>query len=252
MPQLFKGNYVKVKHLRLQFMEESYLAIVEAGTTSFMVCIFSEKKCSRCSRTITSFTTHFTCMEHSIVGLNKSWRAPQRLWMQRYVWKWSISTGPNLKFSLKLTLVSFNNNYLITRNQWRIQGSQRWAPIPERRSNLFITSNDRPFGCPIICTDTNSQCYFVNKHLNNAWYIKGHWPTGRPYLATIASNDLANFPGKLHENEEFLGQRGMRPSRTPRSANGNVGSLLMRREKLSLWRCSHTGWKQLFSGILVS
>ena len=27
---------------------------------------------------------------------------------------------------------------------------------------LCITSNYRKFGCPIICTDTNSQCYFFH------------------------------------------------------------------------------------------
>ena len=53
-----------------------------------------------------------------------------------------------------------------------------------------ITGNDRSFGCPIIFTDTNSQLYFVHQHLNHAWYNKGHWLTGRPYLAMIVSNVL--------------------------------------------------------------
>ena len=26
-------------------------------------------------------------------------------------------------------------------------------------TNSFISGNDRPFGCPIICTDLYSQCY---------------------------------------------------------------------------------------------
>ena len=30
------------------------------------------------------------------------------------------------------------------------------------------TINDRPFGCLIIYIDTNLQCYFVHRHLNNA------------------------------------------------------------------------------------
>ena len=30
---------------------------------------------------------------------------------------------------------------------------------------FFITSNDRPFGCPISCIDIYSQCYFVHWHL---------------------------------------------------------------------------------------
>ena len=34
--------------------------------------------------------------------------------------------------------------------------------------NLIITRNDHSFSCPIIYTDTNSQCCFVHIHLNNA------------------------------------------------------------------------------------
>ena len=30
---------------------------------------------------------------------------------------------------------------------------------------------------------------FVQKHLNNAWYINAHDLIGRPYLAIIASNE---------------------------------------------------------------
>ena len=41
-----------------------------------------------------------------------------------------------------------------------------------------------------VCMDTNSQCYFINQLLNNAWCNKGHWLTGRPYLAMTASNVL--------------------------------------------------------------
>ena len=29
-------------------------------------------------------------------------------------------------------------------------------------STMIISKNDRTFDCPIICTDTNSQCYFVH------------------------------------------------------------------------------------------
>ena len=57
-----------------------------------------------------------------------------------------------------------------------------------------ITRNHRTFGCPIICADANSQCYLV--HLNNAWYNKGHWLTGRPYLAMIASNETMGNIGE--------------------------------------------------------
>ena len=37
-------------------------------------------------------------------------------------------------------------------------------------NNMYISSNDRSFGCPIVYTDSNSQCYLVYRHLNNAWY----------------------------------------------------------------------------------
>ena len=29
-------------------------------------------------------------------------------------------------------------------------------------SDIFIISNDRPLGCPIICSDIYSQCYYVH------------------------------------------------------------------------------------------
>ena len=31
-----------------------------------------------------------------------------------------------------------------------------------------ITSHDRSFGCPIIYTDTHSQCHYVHRHIKNA------------------------------------------------------------------------------------
>ena len=55
----------------------------------------------------------------------------------------------------------------------------------------LISSNDRLFGCPIICTDTLSKCHFVHWQLiDNAWYNKVHWLIGTPYLSMIASRDV--------------------------------------------------------------
>ena len=36
-----------------------------------------------------------------------------------------------------------------------------------------------------------SLCYFVHKHLNNAWYNKAHLLIGKPYLTIIASNGIS-------------------------------------------------------------
>ena len=57
---------------------------------------------------------------------------------------------------------------------------------------LNITSNDRPFGCPI-----NSQCYFVHRHLNNAWHNNAHTLMGTPCLTITASNETRFRKGKL-------------------------------------------------------
>ena len=37
-----------------------------------------------------------------------------------------------------------------------------------------IIRNERPFGWPVICIDTNSQCYFVRRHLNNVLHKNAH------------------------------------------------------------------------------
>ena len=55
-------------------------------------------------------------------------------------------------------------------------------------TNMYITSNDRSFGCPIVYTDSNPQCYLVHRHLNNAWYKQTHSLIGTLCLAMIASN----------------------------------------------------------------
>ena len=38
----------------------------------------------------------------------------------------------------------------------------------ERLTN-FITSYDRPFGCPIMCSDIYSQCYYAHWHLRQCF-----------------------------------------------------------------------------------
>ena len=54
--------------------------------------------------------------------------------------------------------------------------------------DAIVTSNGRPFGCPIIYTDMNSQCYFAHRHLNNAWHNNTHSLMRRSCLTIIASN----------------------------------------------------------------
>ena len=54
----------------------------------------------------------------------------------------------------------------------------------KRCSCLWITSNDRSLGCPIICTDTIHNA----THLNNVWYINAPSLIRKPYLAIIACN----------------------------------------------------------------
>ena len=55
-------------------------------------------------------------------------------------------------------------------------------------SFTLIHRNCCSFSSRIICPDTNSKCLFIHQHLNNAWYNKSHWLTGRPYLAIIVGD----------------------------------------------------------------
>ena len=59
-----------------------------------------------------------------------------------------------------------------------------------RKKDIFVSldkfSNDRPFGCPIIYTDTNSQYYFVHKHLNNASHNNVHLPIWKVMLSQVS------------------------------------------------------------------
>ena len=52
-------------------------------------------------------------------------------------------------------------------------------------SSKNITSNDRSFVCPIICTGIYSPCYFVHWHLQQ-WLIQAHWLIEMPYLSNVA------------------------------------------------------------------
>ena len=104
----------------------------------------------------------------------------------------NLTTLPSGVFSeltsLKLLKLRFNNlttlnpgilmwaNYKLEniRNQWRIQDFSEGrnprcsdANLLWGRCHSTITSNDRPFACPIIYTDKNSQFHFVHRHLNN-------------------------------------------------------------------------------------
>ena len=54
-------------------------------------------------------------------------------------------------------------------------------------------SLDRPFNCQVIHTDTNSLCYFIHRHPNNAWHNNAHSLTGMPYLTIIASNEMGEL-----------------------------------------------------------
>ena len=63
-----------------------------------------------------------------------------------------------------------------------------WTTYKYLSSN--ITSNDRPFGCPII-TELCSQCYFVHWHLQQCLIHQAHWLLGTPYLSIIVSNDMS-------------------------------------------------------------
>ena len=50
-------------------------------------------------------------------------------------------------------------------NRFRFIGDLLWIPAFSYNFSVLITSNVRPLGCPIICTDIYSQCYCVHWHL---------------------------------------------------------------------------------------
>ena len=66
----------------------------------------------------------------------------------------------------------------------------------------YITSNNRPFGCPIT---SSAQTFIHNSILfidvsNNACYNKVHWLIKTPYLSVIARNDCATW---VKEDDTF-------------------------------------------------
>ena len=54
--------------------------------------------------------------------------------------------------------------------------------------SALITSNGRPCGCWITCTDIYSQCYLFINTFNNSRSNKTHWLIVMPYLSVIASD----------------------------------------------------------------
>ena len=72
------------------------------------------------------------------------------------------------------------------------------AKIQTKMQNKCITNNDRPFGCLIIYTDKNSQCYFVHRHINNVWLKNAHSLMGKPCL-TIKIQMLFGGSTVFHE-----------------------------------------------------
>ena len=83
--------------------------------------------------------------------------------------------------------VTMNNPSSPSESSFYVSGLN--ISIKEKRCN--ITSNDRSFGCPIICTDIYSQWYFVHYSVdttNNSWYHQAHWLIGMPNLSIITSN----------------------------------------------------------------
>ena len=85
---------------------------------------------------------------------------------------------------------------IIANTVWGIQSGSNantakfvhlWKTRIDISQKLLLALIDRPFDCPIIYTNTNSQCHFVHGHLNNAWHKKAHFWIGKPCLMIIAS-----------------------------------------------------------------
>ena len=65
---------------------------------------------------------------------------------------------------------------------------EKGQPIARSRSDRKKQENDN-------LHRHYSLCYFVHRHLSNAWYNQAHSLIGPPYLAIIASNEgLKHFP----------------------------------------------------------
>ena len=76
---------------------------------------------------------------------------------------------------------------------------------------LCITSNDRPFGCPIIYAAFINNANLLIDTSDNACYNQSHWLIGMPYLLIIASNVYINCKGKSFESENNI-QRSLTTS----------------------------------------
>ena len=71
--------------------------------------------------------------------------------------------------------------------------SASWTPETQHRINRYnISSNDRPFDCPIIYTDKNTQWCFDHGLLNNTWHTNAHFLMGTPCLMIITSKERDN------------------------------------------------------------
>ena len=92
-----------------------------------------------------------------------------------------------------------------------VNTSTHWPVVCQ--NFLGITRNDRPFGCPIIYTDTNSQCYLVHGHLNNAWHIIAHSLIGMPLHWSAVSVFRTPSAAIFFLWLIFTGPGGMSPSR---------------------------------------
>ena len=58
----------------------------------------------------------------------------------------------------------------------------------------IITSNDHAFSRPIIYTDTNSQCYFIHRHLSNSSHNNAYSMMRTLCLMIIVSNVYQFIP----------------------------------------------------------
>ena len=82
------------------------------------------------------------------------------------------------------------------------------------------TSNDHPFGCPVIYTDMQAQWYFIRRYRNNAWHNNGHFLMGRPCLTIIASNEWRQ--SQLHKTQHLANTISKVPPYHPHKSNETI------------------------------
>ena len=63
--------------------------------------------------------------------------------------------------------------------------------------NKLITSNHRPFSCPIFYVDTHSKCYFVHRHPNNACIAMEGYRTNEDAIRLLHSY---NFVAQIQDH----------------------------------------------------